>query len=163
MIETRDTIGKLSSELIVKPLESESSYEQMTEQLSDYDKNIFERLILAKSKYPGDFYVVVITKKEPLMKNVIRSYFLDTRDCPTPTWDQVVYAYTKSDDKLEFLWVVPDKATCEAFYLNRTMVKPDELELLKFILDFKDGTLLRLAKKRNGEIETPPVILLDNI
>lgn len=160
MTEARETVGKLSSDLIVKPLESESSYEQMTEQLSDYDKNIFERLAIGKKKYSGDFYVVVITKKEPLMNNVIRSYFLDTRDCPTPTWDQVVYAYTKADDKLEFLWVVPDKATCEAFFLNRTMVKPEELQLLKFILDFKDGYLLKIAKKRNGEIETPPVIII---
>lgn len=161
VVNERETVGKLSSDLIVKPVEAENSYEQMTEQLSDWDKNIFECVDRCKKEYPGDFYIVVITKKEKLMQNVIRNYFLGTFSCPTPTWDQTVYAYNRSDESIDFLWTVPDKATCFVFSNYKTLVAPSEHQLLKFVLDFEDGTLLEIAKKRNGEIETPPVIVLD--
>lgn len=159
--EKRKTVGELSSELIVKPLESETPHEQMSEQLSDWDKNIFECVERCKKEYMGDFYVVVITKKEKLMKNVIRNYFFGTQACPTPTWDQTVYAYNRKDDSIEFLWVVPDKATCFVFSRYKTLVDANEMQLLKFVLDFEDGTLLKIAQKRNGEVETPPVIKLE--
>jgi len=40
MSEKRDTVGKLSSELIVKAPESSDAIEQMREQLSEYDENL---------------------------------------------------------------------------------------------------------------------------
>ena len=161
MVE-RDTVGKISSELIAKPLESETPFEQMSEQLSDWDKSIFECLEAAKKNYgTSDFYLVVITKKEKLMQNVLRNYFFATKACPSPTWDQTVYRYTHADEQLEYLWTVPDKATCFVFSRHRLLVKPEELMLLKFVIEFEDGTLLDKAKRLNGEVETPPVIKLD--
>jgi hypothetical protein len=161
MVKERETVGKIASELMVKPVESETPFEQMSEQLSDWDKNIFECVERCKKYYAGDFYVVVITKKEKLMNNVIRNYFLGTIACPTPTWDQTVFAFNRSDESIDFLWTVPDKATCLVFSQYRTMVHPSEHQLLKFVLDFEDGTLLDIARKRNGETETPPVIVMD--
>lgn len=161
MIDARETVGKVSSDLIVKPVEAENSYEQMTEQLSDWDKNIYECVNRCKVDYPGDFYVVVITKKEKLMQNVIRNYFFGTNSCPTPTWDQTVFAYNRSDDSIDFLWTVPDKSTCFVFSNYKTLVRPEEHQLLKYVLDFEDGTLLQIARTRNGEVDTPPVIKLD--
>ena len=40
------------------------------------------------------------------------------------------------------------------------MIKPEEMTLLKFVLDFEDGSLLRHAQKLNNETITPPVIKL---
>jgi len=161
MVDARETVGKVSSDLIVKPVEAENSYEQMTEQLSDWDKNIYECVNRCKIDYPGDFYVVVITKKEKLMQNVIRNYFFGTNSCPTPTWDQTVFAYNRSDESIDFLWTIPDKITCMTFKWYPKLVPAEEYQLLKFVLEFEDGTLLEIAKKRNGEIDTPPVIKLD--
>lgn len=161
MVE-RDTVGKISSELILKPLESETPFEQMSEQLSDWDKSIFECLEAAKKKYDAsDFYLVVITKKEPLMQNVLRNYFFATQACPSPTWDQTIYKYHREGDHLEYLWTVPDKATCFVFSRYKSLVKPEEMLLLKFVMEFEDGTLLNLARRHNNETETPPVIKLE--
>lgn len=159
--EKRDTVGAISSELIQKPLESATPFEQMSEQLSDWDKNLFMCLETHKKELEGDFYLVVITKKEKLMQNVIRNYFFATKSCPTPTWDQTLYAYNRIDDTITFIWTIPDRATCLVMSRHRSMVQTDQMELLKFVLDFEDGTLLNLAKQLNNEIETPPVIKLD--
>ena len=163
MIDNRETVGKISSDLISKPVEADSAYEQMTEQSSDWDKNILECVNRCKNEYEGDFFMVVITKKEKLMQNVIRNYFFGVKACPSPTWDQTVYAYNRSDDSIDFLWTVPDKVTCLLFNRYKTVIRPEEQSLLKFVLDFEDGTLLEIAKKRNGEEVTPPVILLDHL
>ena len=94
-----------------------------------------------------------LTKKEKLLNNVLRNYFFPTQACPTPTWDQAIYHYHSADDRLEFLWVIPSKDTCELFQENALYIVPEEKELLRFVLDFEDGTLLRLAKKLNKEGE----------
>ena len=99
----------------------------------------------------GDFFIVAILKKEPLLENVLRNYFIPTVDCPTPTYDQTVYRYKSSKSDIEFLWVIPDRETCLTLKENKAIVVPGERSLLQFVLDFYDGTLYRLAKKLNGE------------
>jgi hypothetical protein len=147
----RETIGKISSDLIVKPLETTSAIEQMQEQLTDYDKNIMECVDRCKNDFPGDFYVVVITKRERLMQNVIRNYFYGRLSCPTPDWDQTVYKYSRMNDDLVFMWVIPSKQACEEITMNKHLIPPEEWRLLEYVLAFNDGTLLRLAKDLNGE------------
>lgn len=99
----------------------------------------------------GDFFVTSLIKKEKLLVNVIRNYFIPTQDCPTPTYDQTLYRYNHKKDQLEFIWVVPDKDTCETFQENKDIIVPAERQLLQFVLDFYDGTLLRKCKKFNKE------------
>ena len=105
-----------------------------------------------------DFYVVVNTKKERLMDNVIRNYFYHRKSCPTPEWDQVVYKYKYSSGELEFMWVVPSMHTCKMFKENLLSIDKKEKELLQFVLDYEDGTLFRLAKKENGERDETPLL-----
>ena len=106
----------------------------------------------------SDFYVVVITKKERLMPNVIRNYFSFRRSCPTPTYDQAVYHCEKGSDGLRFMWVIPARDICYEL-VNDALTIPDEhRDLLKFVLDYNDGTLLRIAKERNGECKDSPLL-----
>lgn len=107
----------------------------------------------------GDFYVVVLLKKEKLLENVLRNYFVQTLSCPTPTWDQTVYKYHASDEKLEYLWTVPDRETCLIFQENALEIVPEERWLLKNVLEFHDGTLLRKARELNGENLETGIIL----
>ncbi len=151
MIEPRQKVGKISYDLWNKKPEAADPYEQMREQLSDYDKELFSCLEQAKKTYPGDFYVVVITKKERLMPNVMRNYFFARSTCPTPDYDQTVYLYTKVDDSVEFLWVIPSKQAC--LYMLNNVLEIQEKELLQFVLDFSDGTLMKKALILNKEIE----------
>lgn len=107
----------------------------------------------------GDFYIVGILKKERLLDNVLRNYFIPTLACPTPHYDQTLYRYRADKDDIEFVWVIPDKETCEIFKENKEKIVHEERSLLKFILDYHDGTLFRLCKKLNGETDKPGVAL----
>ncbi len=150
----RDTVGKLSSELLPHQIDDKHTPEdQMRESLTDYEKNIEEAVQRGLLEFAHDFYIVVITKKERLMQNVIRNYFGIRKSCPTPEYDQAVYKYNRHSDVLEFLWVLPSKDTCMAFRACPTWAPLEEQELLKFVLDFYDGTLLTLVKKLNNEID----------
>lgn len=148
---TRETVGKISSDLIIKTPETTSPIEQMRESLSEYDKNVWECIERSKATFPGDFYVVVLTKNERLMQNVYRNYFYARLSCPTPDWDQTVYKYKRKNDQVVFMWVIPSKDACEYLTVNQSYVVKEEQMLLRFVLAFNDGTLLKLAKDLNGE------------
>lgn len=155
--EKRDTVGVLSSQLWQKQSEADhTADDQMREQLTDYEKNVFDCLQDGLKKYPGDFYVVVLTKKERLMENVIRNYFFNRISCPTPEYDQTVYKYIRSDSNLNFMWVIPAKDVCEYMRDFPLEVPKSERELLNFVFDFYSDSLLQLAKRENGEqIDSP--------
>ena len=42
-------------------------------------------------------------------------------------------------------------ASCEIFKENKDKIVPEERGLLKFVLEYYDGTLFNMAKKLNGE------------
>ena len=156
----RDTLGKISLDLSQKAPESRDPIELEREMHKDYEKNVYLCIDSHLKEFIGDFYVEVVTKKERLMQNVLRNYFFATQACPTPTYDQTVYKYHRSDEHVEFLWVLPAKDICEMFTLNALQVDKSERELLNFVLQFNDGSLLRLAKKLNGEADDSPLLIL---
>lgn len=151
----KETVGKISSDLIVKAVDdTHSAHEQMLETLIDYDKNLFETIDRLKKDWPRqNFYIVVITKRERLMTNVLRNYFMGRLSCPTPDYDQVVYEYDHKIDKINLLWVIPSKDTCTQMLADPLSVPFEERQLLRYVLDDADGTLLKLSKTKNGEIE----------
>ena len=150
---SRDTVGKISSDLLQKAPETRDPIELEREMHKDYEKNIYQCCDEGKKAYNKDFFITVITKKERLMKNVLRNIFLHRSSCPTPDYDQTVYHYDKHSDVLKFLWVIPSKDTCILFKNNALEIVASERSLLQYILDFDDGTLYKLAKKFNGEQE----------
>ncbi len=156
---TRDTVGKLSSDLIVHQYDdTHSAHEQMQEQLTDFEKEFYECIEIHKNIFPIDFYVVVITKRERLMPNVFRNYFTARLSCPSPDYDQSVYHF-KPPDKIKYLWTIPDKLSCEMFRDDPFNVPCEEHDLLVNVMDFYSGELLRKAKKLNGEQSTSPLLI----
>ena len=150
----RETVGKISSDLARNAkFDTHSAYEQMREQLSGYEDNLRQCVAQMVKDWPNqDFYVVVLTKREKLTPNVFRHYFFGRLSCPTPNYDQILYSYSYKDDQLLFLWVIPDRGVCMHYTQNPALVHPEEMGLLKHVLDFKDGTLFRIAQHRNGEL-----------
>lgn len=149
-----ETVGKVSSDLIIKSYDNTHSAEdQMREQLTDYDMHLYHCAEKCKQTFTGDSYIVVITKKERLMQNVIRNYFRGRQTCPTPEWDQIVYQYRRSTDDIIFLWAIPAKDICEWMMQNPWLLATEEKELYSFVSQFYDGTLLLKAKQFNKEIE----------
>lgn len=147
----RETLGKIALDLIAKDEPRHSVIDMQREMQKDYEKNFYECLDSGKKECDGDFFIVVLTKTERLLKNVIRNYFFFRKSCPTPTYDNAIYMYHRKEDRIEFLWVIPSKETCEAFRDDPLATPEEEKELLNYIYDFYEGTLDIKAKKLNGE------------
>lgn len=149
----RDTVGKISWDLLAKAdILDHSAYEQMREQLDTFENEMLATISRGKKLFPQDFYIVVETKKEPKMKNVIRNYFIPRLSCPTPQYDNAVYRYHYISDELEFLWVLPSRQVYNMMKEHALDIPKEERQLLQFVLEDADGTLLRKCKQLNGEI-----------
>lgn len=148
---TRETVGKVSLDLSQKAPETRSPIEQMQENLTDYEANVWECIERCKKDFLGDFYVIVITKNEKLMPNVFRNFFYGRLSCPTPDYDQTVYKYKRKDNQVVFMWVIPSRDASIHLIKNAQYVAEEEHALLKYVIAFQDGTLFKLAKELNGE------------
>lgn len=147
----RDTVGALATQLLAKEPDTRNPIDLEREMHKDYEKEVYETIGRGRKVYPGNFYVVVITKKERLLANVLRNYFFHRETCPTPDYDQTVYYIQQPEEKIDFLWVIPSRDTC--FYLleNERFLPDNERQLLDFIKDFKSSKLFELSKRLNNE------------
>jgi len=109
----------------------------------------------------GVFFIETLTKKEKILANTLRNYFIPRRSCPTPHFDQTLYRYDALKDDVEFIWCIPDQETCEIFRENKHIIVPKERDLLKNVLAYYDGSLFRMMKQFNNEKETAGVALKD--
>lgn len=159
MTMTRDTIGKISQDLLVKEDGTYTAHELQQVMQEEYEKNIQECIVRCEKMFPPglDFYIVVATKREKLLTNVIRNYFFGRQSCPTPEYDQTVYCYKATGD-LNFMWVIPSKEACRYIMDHWLDLPPDQHELRDFVRAFEDGSLLRLSKKLNKEQEHSNII-----
>ena len=149
--EKRDTVGKISSDLLQKDMGQVSVIDQQREMQKKYLDNLVKCVEDNKKVYPGNFFVVVETKVEPLMPNVSRDFFFERWTCPTPTYDESVYRYNRQDDRIEYLWTLPSRDACYYIKENALIVDKSEQELKYCVLGLFDGSLLRRAKELNNE------------
>lgn len=148
----RATVGEAAVDLQLKAAnENHTVVDQAKEQLKEYYDELINCIKENKTKITGSFYVVVITKKERLLTNVLRNYFFARISCPTPDYDQSVYFYKAEDETLSFIWTIPDRETCLLLRANASQVPAEEMELLGFVHNFANGELYKLCKKLNGE------------
>lgn len=162
------TTGAIASELLNKHDQQLSPIEVQKAQEQEYLQNLEWAVRHAQKKVDcsdiaghdackdrlsldGSFFVSVLLKKEKLLENVLRNYFVPTKSCPTPTYDQTLYRYDAQKESIEFIWVIPDRETCEIFKENAKIIVPAEQGLLKCVLDFYAGTYYHMMKKFNGE------------
>lgn len=157
--EIKQTVGAVSLDLMQKEAPSRDPIEIQREMQKDYLKELIMCVETHKTKIDGDFFISVITKNERLMPNVFRNYFFATKSCPTPTYDQSIFRWNHRSEDIEYVWTVPSKDTCIHFRENVMMVVPEERQLLQFVLDFYDDTLLKIAKKFNNEEEKSPLLI----
>lgn len=151
LITRTDTVGAASMEASQRSPETRDPIELQRAMQENYINELIACINTNKDSIGSNFYVVVITKREPLMNNVFRNYFFARRSCPTPDYDQSVYSYSITDDSIGYLWCIPDKETCLTLKGNALQIHETERQLLKHVLDFSDGTLFTLAKRLNGE------------
>ena len=150
--EKKETVGKIALDLQKKTGENRDPIAQREAMLSDYEDHFNQAFERGLSQFQGDFYIVVLTKRERLLRNIIRHFWVVRESCPTPSYDQTVYHCVRSDQRIDLLWTVPNIETCDRMKTYPALEQEDRKELLKCVLDFEDGTLLQLAQQLNGEI-----------
>lgn len=154
-MQDNKTVGQLSNELTRSSNGSQDPVELQKEMTKEYCDNVFKAALDGQKHYNHPFYVVVITKREKLMDNVVRSYYFHRGTCPTPDYDQAVFQFDPRRESFQEIWVIPDRDTCQMLYANALEVAPEERELLNYVLDFSSGELFQKALKLNGEIAVP--------
>jgi hypothetical protein len=157
-ISKKRTVGEQYLEVAYKEPESRDPIELQREIQKEYLDNLRQAVYDFRKKFPQDFFVVQLTKREQLMPNMFRNYFLCRFSCPTPDYDQSVYYYNHAHEGIAYLWTVPDRLTCLTLRENALLLPPSEKQLLQFVLHFFDGTLLNISKKFNKEEKGSPLI-----
>lgn len=155
----QETVGKMSWEAQQKSNEKLNAIDlQRAMHEGNTSEDSFENQVRlaverGKKELPADFYVVVLFRKERLMKGVIRQMFFPRISCPTPEYDQIVYHYFLKSDKLELLWVVPNKQSTWDLPLMQKELPEDQQELVQFAKDFNTGKLDKLCERLNSPKE----------
>jgi len=152
--EKRETVGKINLDLLPKALDdTHCAVDQSDEQLKDYESDFLSCWADAKQKFgiDKDFYIVAVFKREKLLTRAMRITFVARKSCPTPHFDEGVYRYTYKDDRINFLWVLPDIEVANYLINNYLMLDPVERQVADFVLKYLDNDLLYTAMKLNNE------------
>lgn len=147
------TVGQYAAELSQQDHAPTDATEQERLRHKEYEENFLECLRRGKELYPQqNFFINVINKKERILHNTYRNYFVPKASCPTPDYDQNVYKYHYEDDRLELIWVIPDRFTCAFVLKNKHTLPEDQKELIQYVIDFKYGKLMDKCLELNNEI-----------
>jgi len=111
-------------------------------------KDIVEQ---GKEKFKGDFFIHFEIKKERLTFNLVHGAPFCFNKCPTPLPGQITYRYIRNENKVELLWQLLPVRICKFLEDNYFSLTDDQKILYKEYQRLKDGTLLKLAQKLNGE------------
>lgn len=142
---------QMEEDLKINPIDLQRAVHAGNESEDSFECQLLECLGRGKKETQGPFFLVVLFKKERIMQNVVRQYFLWRHTCPTPQFDQTVYRYDPTGDELAYLWSVPDKHTCHELYNNRYRLTLEMQPLAQFCADFLEGALDKRCAQLNGE------------
>lgn len=149
------TIGQHAYELNLKEPDTTRAMDLTEAQSSTWDQTIKEAYELGRKGLPNkDFYIEIQVKWEQILgreRPQLHQYSFVKPNCPSPQYDQTLYKYHHKEDKIEYLWTLPDKDTYNYYIDNVTTLHPDRWALLKFVLKDLKGDLLRQSKILNGE------------
>jgi len=148
MTKKRKKVGKEVYDILSNPnIDTKQSLMDTSNEMSKNMIPEVEKCILNHKHWTEPFYIVVINKRERLLINAIRQYFLARQSLPTPDLDQTVFKYTPSNGDLEYLWTVPDKNSIEYMIAYENVIPLEQKQLLEFCKLFKQGKLAKVFGK----------------
>ncbi len=146
------TAGQVATDLMQRDVHGDiTAGERMQEMLGEYEHGVLDAVRSGQAQYTGDFFIVALIKRERLMNNVFRNYFIPRKSCPSPHYDQIVYHYHRADDRIEFLWSLPSVVAIQNLLAHKHELDSSFFPLLQFVLDFLDGKLEKKAQLLNNE------------
>lgn len=140
---TEKTVGELSLELLKNP-EEQSVVETQQEMLKNYVDELSDCAKRHESIFGTEkpYYLCVQSRRERLLTNVIRNQFYARRTRPIPQYDLALYYYEPKDEKITFIWSIPDRESVEYIIENASQLPPEQYQLLTFCKQFKANTLI---------------------
>lgn len=140
MTKHRKTVGAEALSRLQNPDTTQTIIDTQREIDKEYFSEI-EKCVEAHRDWDTPYYIVVHCKKEKLLENVIRRYFIGRQTLPTPQWDQTVWRFDPKSGDMQFLWVLPDENTAMWLAANPKEIHGDMHELLRFTINFLDKKL----------------------
>lgn len=141
--DKKPTVGYEAYKRLLNPEKQE-----VGETSSEMNKTFEDELMTCVRNYQKErledvkpFYVVVLHKKERIMKNVVRRYFFGRETEPTPDYDQVVFKVDPKTQQIDFKWVIPDIDTYHDMILNGHLYSEDKQMLVHFCKRMNNNTL----------------------
>ncbi len=133
--------------------ETDNDMDIAHEMAKSVGQELDDAIKVGQAHYKGrDFFIEMFLRKYSyLPDNHIKPHFLVEPVCPTPTHGHSVWKIHGSGT-VEFLWTVPHYEICVEMLKHCVHVPKEEHELLRYIVEFADGTLRERAKLLNGEI-----------
>jgi len=120
--------------------------------LEGFEKAMEETIEDGIKKYKHCFFIVVLLIKNDVLRVVNNKYFT-RHTCPTPTFSQAVYFYSKDKKRPEFLWVIPDRNTVSALMASSfSSLHKDYQILYPFVESFSNNKLLEFADNFNEKL-----------
>lgn len=151
-MSTKQTAGKIWTDLQSKQQDKASVFEFTNAIGNDLMPKLVALVEQDKKKADADFFVEVCIRMNALMAGVPEFYMKSRYSCPTPFPDRAVFHYDRRKEAIFFLWHVPSIQEIDYYVNNILTLRPDEREAAQDALNYRDGTLLNLAKKLNGEV-----------
>lgn len=141
-----------------------NAMELMEQLVSTYPEQIWKCVdrgkMLFKANPTRDFFVSSALKQEPLTPNIWKNQFFTSLECPRPYLNFTVYKYHRKADELELIWCLPDRETLNFYYKHRHLASLQDYVLLKYCIEYKDGTLWKRMRELNGETEAKPSLII---
>ncbi len=159
--KNRDTLGKISQDLMHSDTFTDSLAEQGRAMTKRYLADLYGTILESKVGNPTtDFFIQVETIKDRLLHNVIKRKFIARLSCPTPNYDQDVWHYKYKDDELFHLWTIPNREYSYKLLNNAAIIDLSLRDLTNNVIAFASGDLYKLCKKLNNEEELESLVVL---
>jgi hypothetical protein len=138
------TVGQAACDLLKSPDTKQSVIDTQREMQKGYIDELVKCAKDAESRFGTSrcFYVCVQTRRERLLINVIRNQFYARFSRPFPAYDLALYHYDPKDEKLSFVWCIPDRETVEMMSQPGYVCPADQRQLYSFVQSFKKGSLI---------------------
>lgn len=145
----RPTVGAIVEEAQTMESPSTDARELQQGMASNKMEPIFTALERGLKMFSANIIYVVLIRIFDKPSKTIRNKYMPTTICPTPTFNQAVFRYDRTDGKFELLWTLPGMEICNYFLRNEQHLDKQQKELLKFVHDFKNGSLDRMQYECN--------------
>ena len=137
-----ETVGKAAMRLLGGHPSPQKVVDTQKAMQTKYVDGVIEAALRGEKLFGKDeiFYICVQTRRERLLENVIRNQFYPRKTRPAPTYDLALYHYDPKDEKISFVWCIPDRETTQQLAIS--CQNPEEGQLAYFCQLFLKNSLV---------------------